>query len=113
MGVIGDFCSSQGMMVGQNGLGGRSYQDADGGRTQNFLRWGNSRGTFFEMVQRSGGRTGTLLEVMRAAERIRCNYLNVYPEDVNEGTPGSKDYKPESEAALRYGYEALVANGPL
>lgn len=113
MGLIGDYCVSQGLQVGQNGLGGRSYQDADSDRTKNFLRWGENTKIFFEMVQRSGGRTGTLLEVMKAAERIRCNYLNVYPEDVQAGTPGAKGYNAESEAALKYGYEALVAKGPL
>lgn len=113
MGPIGDFCVSQGMQVGQNGLGGRSYLDAEAGRTQNFLRWGETTRIFFEMVQRSGGRTGTLMEVMQAAERIRCNYLNVYPEDVQEGTRGTPHYSAEAEAALKYGHEALVVRGPL
>ena len=113
LGTIGDYCASHGMYVGQNGLAGHSYQDAEAGRTQNFLRWGETTKLFFEMVQRSGGRTGTLMEVMQAAERIRCNYLNVYPEDVLAGTPGGKGYNPTSEAALKDGYEALVAKGPL
>ena len=113
MPAIGDFCTQQGLLVGQNGLAGRSYRNAEGGRTQAFLRWGETRGIFFEMVQRSGGNTGTLMEVMQAAGRIRCNYLNVYPEDVIESTPGTPHYRAESEAALKYGYDTLVAKGPL
>lgn len=56
------------------------------------------------MVERSGvGNTGTLMEVMKAAERIHCSYLNVYPEDVLKGTKGNADYDPDFEEALKYG----------
>lgn len=104
---IGDYCASKGFYVGQNGLAGSSYRDADSGRTQAFLRWAGQSKLFFEMVQKSGGRTGTLMEVMQAAERIQCSYLNVYPEDVRQGTRGEKDFDPRFEAALKYGAEML------
>ncbi|MBM3852460.1 MAG: hypothetical protein FJ399_04820 [Verrucomicrobia bacterium] len=100
---IGDYCANRGFFVGQNGLGGGSYRDSESGRTQAFLRWAGQSKLFFEMVQKSGGRTGTLMEVMQAAERIHCSYLNVYPEDVLLGTKGEKNYDPNFEAALKYG----------
>ena len=105
--TIGDYCASRGFYVGQNGLGGGSYRDSESGRTQAFLRWAGQSKLFFEMVQRSGGHTGTLMEVMQAAERIHCSYLNVYPEDVLLGTRGEKNFDPAFEAALKYGAEVL------
>lgn len=106
---IGEYCTSRGFYVGQNGLGGRSYQDATTGRMQAFLGWSTRTRLFFEMVTGTGGRTGTLMEVMQAAERIHCHYLNVYPEDVLRGTPGQKNFDPAYEAALKYGAEKLGA----
>jgi hypothetical protein len=105
--TIGSYAAGKGFYVGQNGLGGNSYRDADGGNTAAFLGWAKQSKLFFEMVQKSGGRTGTLMEVMQAAERIQCSYLNVYPEDVLMGTKGEKDYDPKFETALKYGAEAL------
>ena len=106
--TIGDYCASRGLYVGQNGLGGGSYRDSESGRTQAFLRWAGQSKLFFEMVQKSGGRTGTLMEVMQAAQRIHCNYLNVYPEDVLRGTRGEKNFDPAFETALKYGAERLA-----
>lgn len=105
---VGDYVAAKGVYVGQNGLGGGSYRDSAAGRTQAFLGWSKGTRLFFEMVQRSGGNTGTLMEVMQAAVRIHCNYLNVYPEDVLQGTRGEAGYDPAFEAALRYGAEALA-----
>lgn len=102
---IGEFCVSRGLYVGQNGLAGRSYQDASAGRRQAFLEWSTRTRLFFEMV----AGTGTLMEVMQAAERIRCHYLNVYPEDVLRGTPGQRNFDPAYEAALAYGAARLGA----
>jgi hypothetical protein len=104
--TIGDYCASQGLYVGQNGLAGRSYQDATP-RKDAFLRWSKDTKLFFEMVAGTGSRTGTLMEVMQAAERIRCSYLNVYPEDVLRGTPGQKNFDPAYQEALRYGAAKL------
>ena len=62
------------------------------------------------MVAGTGGRTGTLMEVMKAAERIHCNYLNVYPEDVLRGTRGQPKFEAAYEAALAYGARVLGHN---
>jgi dienelactone hydrolase len=105
--TIGDYCVAKGFYVGQNGLSGRSYLDSSGGRTAAFHRWSKQTKLFFEMVAGTGGRTGTLMEVMQAAERIGCSYLNVYPEDVLRGTRGQPDFDPEYERALEYGARVL------
>ncbi|MBI3465415.1 MAG: hypothetical protein HY000_20520 [Planctomycetes bacterium] len=55
------------------------------------------------MVDPSGGMTGTLMEVMQAAEQIGCDYLGVYAVDVLRGTRGHPDYDPSYEAGLEYG----------
>jgi hypothetical protein len=107
---IGEYCVSMGFYVGQNGLSGRSYQDREAGRAKAFLDWSQRTKVFFEMVAGTGGRTGTLMEVMQAAERINCHYLNVYPEDVKRGTRGSPSFDPAFETALKYGAERLGRN---
>jgi len=106
--AIGDYCVARGFYVGQNGLAGRSYADTAAPRAAAFRRWSQQTRLFFEMVAGSGGRTGTLLEVMQAAQRIGCNYLNVYPEDVLRGTRGQANFDPESERALEYGARVLA-----
>jgi len=105
--TIGDYCVDRGFYVGQNGLAGRSYLDSSGGRTAAFHRWSPQTKLFFEMVAGTGGRTGTLMEVVQAAERIHCSYLNVYPEDVLRGTRGQPTFDPEYERALEYGARVL------
>ena len=72
---------------------------------QAFLGWSTRTRLFFEMVAGTGGRTGALMEVMQAAERIHCHYLNVYPEDVLRGTRGTNEFDPAYEEALKYGAE--------
>jgi hypothetical protein len=104
---IGEYCVSRGFYVGQNGLGGRSYQEPEAPRMKAFLDWSKRTRLFFEMVAGTGPRTGTLMEVMQAAERIHCRYLNVYPEDVARGTRGSLNFDPIYEAALNYGAKHL------
>lgn len=106
--AIGDYCVGRGLYVGQNGLAGRSYQEPESPRTQAFLRWSRATRLFFETVAATGARTGTLPEVMAAAERINCSYLNVYPEDVLRGTAGSKDFDPAYAAALEHGAATLA-----
>ena len=105
--TIGDYCIAKGIMVGQNGLAGRSFQQIGGGRSAGFVRWKQEVPLFFEMVHQSGGTTGSLLDVMHAAERIKCNFLNVYPNDVLRGTVGTPNYDRLYEDALRYGFETL------
>lgn len=109
--IIGDYCVAKGFYVGQNGLNGRSFLDTERGRSAAFVRWSKKTKLFFEMAQKSGGNTGTLMEVMRAAERIGASYVNVYPEDVLRGTPGQRNSDPAVAAALKYGHEMLNRKG--
>lgn len=57
----GNYAASKGYYVGQNGLKGSTPV------MQNFVDWSNQTKIFFEMAAKSGGSTGTLLEVMEAA----------------------------------------------
>jgi len=106
--AIGDYCVSKGFLVGQNGLSGQSYQSAEHGRAAAFLRWSQQTKLFFEMGQSSGGDADAFMNIMRAAERVHCHYLNVYPEDVLRGTRGQPSFDPTFEAALKYGQAALT-----
>jgi hypothetical protein len=103
---IGVHCVARGCHVGQNGLNGKSYLE-DSPRRRAFLDWGRKTKLYFEMVDPSGGRTGTLMEVVQAAERIGCDFLGVYAVDVLKATRGQKDFDPENEKALKYGAEVL------
>lgn len=107
--VIGEFCVSQGLFVGQNGLKGSSYAAPAGSP---FFEWADRTSLFLEMAAASGGTTGSLQEVMEAAGRIRCRYLNVYPEDVTKGTRGDPTFDPVFEAALIDGAKTLAVNAP-
>jgi hypothetical protein len=107
MQVIGDHCVLLGCYVGQNGLRGNNYAK-DGPRASPFLAWGQRTKLYFEMLDAtSAGTTGPLLEVMRRAEDIGCDYLGVYSADVLKGTPGQPSYDAEYEKALKYGARAL------
>lgn len=109
--AIGEHCVTRGCYVGQNGLNARSY-DTDSPRKTAFLRWGNQTRLYFEMVDPSGGKTGSLMEVMKAAERIGAHYLGVYAVDVLRGTKGQPNYDPSFEAALAYGARVIGKTGP-
>jgi hypothetical protein len=107
MQAIGDFCVSRGCYVGQNGLRGNNYAK-DGPRASPFLAWGEKTRLYFEMLDAtSAGTTGPLMDVMKRAESIGCDYLGVYSADVLKGTPGQPNYDPEYEKALEYGAKAL------
>lgn len=107
MQAIGDHCVKLGCYVGQNGLRGNSYA-ADSVRPSPFVTWGGQTRLYFEMLDAtSHGTTGSLMQVMQAAERIGCDYLGVYAADVLKGTPGQPDYDSDYEAALKYGAFAL------
>jgi hypothetical protein len=107
MQTLGDHCVTMGCYVGQNGLRGSSYP-VDSPRPSPFVAWGQKTRLYFEMLDATGqGTTGSLMEVMRAAERIGCDYLGVYAADVLKGTRGQPDYDPNYEAALKYGAQAL------
>jgi endo-1,4-beta-xylanase len=59
------------------------------------------------MVDASGGGTGSLMDVMKAAERVGCNYLGVYAVDALRGTRGQANFDPQYEAALAYGAKVM------
>jgi dienelactone hydrolase len=104
--AIGDHAVSRGGYVGQNGLNARSYNEGSPRKTA-FTEWSAKTKFYFEMVDASGGGTGSLLNVMKAAERVGCDYLGVYAVDVLRGTKGQPNYDPQFEAALAYGANAL------
>ena len=107
MQLIGDHCVARGCYVGQNGLRGNNYMKA-GPRASPFLGWGQKTKLYFEMLDAtSAGTTGPLLDVMKRAEDIGCDYLGVYSADVLKGTPGQPDYDLEYAKALEYGAQAL------
>jgi acetyl esterase/lipase/predicted alpha/beta-hydrolase family hydrolase len=104
--AIGAHCVSRGCLVGQNGLNARSYE-GDSERKTAFQEWGAKARFYFETVDASGGGTGSLMEIMKAAERVGCDYLGVYAADVLRGTKGQPDYDPAFEEALAYGANAI------
>jgi len=104
--IIGDYAVGRGAYVGQNGLNARSYQD-DSPRKAAFTEWNSQTKFYFEMVDASGGGTGSLMDVMKAAERVGCDYLGVYAVDVLRGMKGQPDYDPQCEAALAWGAQAI------
>lgn len=104
--AMGDYCVSRGCLLGQNGLNARSY-DGESARKTAFQAWGAKTKFYFEMVDAAGSNTGSLLEVMKAAERIGCSYLGVYAVDVLRGTTGQNNYEAAYEEALAYGAKAL------
>jgi hypothetical protein len=104
--AIGDYCVERGCLVGQNGLTARSYLE-DSARKRAFAHWGARTHLYFEMLDASGGGTGTLMDVMKAAERVGCDYLGVYAADVLRGTIGQPNYDPEYDAALAFGAKAI------
>lgn len=106
MEAIGKHCVSRKCMVGQNGLGGNSYSE-DSERKRMFLDFGKQVPLYFEMVDASGGKTGPLIDVIKAGERVGCTYLAVYARDVLKGTRGERDFDPEFERALEYGAKTI------
>ena len=104
--AIGEHAVSRGVYVGQNGLSARSYRE-DSQRKAAFAEWHAKTKFYFEMVDASGGGTGSLMDVMKAAERVGSDYLGVYAVDVLRGTQGQVDFDPQFEAALAYGANAI------
>ncbi len=103
---MGTHAVSRGCYVGQNGLNSRSYNE-DSPRKTAFRDWGAKTRLYFEMVDASGNNTGSLMDVMKAAERIGSHYLGVYAADVLRGTKGQGNFDPEYEAALAYGAKVI------
>ncbi len=104
--AIGEYCVARGCYVGQNGLHAHSYK-TDSPRKTAFQRWGAQTFLYFEMVDASGGKNGSLMDIMKAAERIGAHYLGVYAVDVLRGTRGQPAYDPAYEQALAYGARVI------
>lgn len=103
---VGSYCVNRGLLVGQNGLNRNSYL-ADSPRRRAFRQWQPHTRFYFEMVAPTGPRTGTLMDVMQAAERIGCSYLGVSAPDALKGTQDTASHDLEYEKALEYGASVL------
>jgi dienelactone hydrolase len=104
--AIGAYCVEKGCYVGQNGLHASSYLE-ESERKRDFLDWGRRTRLYFEMNAAAGDRTGSLMDVMKATERIGCDYLGVYAVDVLKGTRAQASFDPAWEEDLRYGAQVV------
>ena len=103
---IGQCVVDNGMYVGQNGLKEGSYFDKEINRSVLFKKWSSKTKLFFEMVHAAEtSNTGSLIGVMKAAERVNCDYLNVYAVDIMKSSRYLKMYNPIWEDAMKYGWE--------
>ena len=76
-------------------------------KVQLLSSWAKKTKIFFEMVGATSKDVGSLKEVMDAAFRGKCSYLNVYAKDVLKGTKGFPEYDNTYEEALEYGNSLL------
>jgi len=104
--TIGEYCVEKGCYVGQNGLTARSYE-SDSLIKNAFQKWAKKTCLYFEMLDPSGNKTGSLMEIMKAGERIGADYLGVYAIDVLKGIKGNPNYDPTYEEALAYGAKVI------
>jgi len=100
--IIGEYCVAKDCYVGQNGLTARSYE-TDNRRKIAFQGWATRTRLYFETLDASGGKTSSLMDIMKAAQRIGAHYLGIYAVDVLRGTKGQPDYDHVYEEALAYG----------
>jgi len=107
--TIGEFCVEKGCYVGQNGLTVRSYEK-DSLRKDAFQKWAKKTCLYFETLDPSGDKTGSLMEIIKSAERIGADYLGVYAIDVLKGTKGQSNYDATYEEALAYGAKVIGKN---
>lgn len=101
--LFGEQAVKCGMYIGQNGLSGQRYSDNESVKVQLLSSWAKKTKIFFEMVGATSQDVGSLKEVMDAAFRGKCSYLNVYAKDVLKGTKGFPEYDKAYEEALKYG----------
>lgn len=103
--VFGQCAVDNGMYVGQNGLHSQSFISNNKNlRIELFNKWHENTLLFFEMVHPADVKnTGSLQGVMEAAQRINCDYLNVYAVDVLKSGKKNIHYSPEWESAMKYG----------
>lgn len=102
---VGDFAVASGLRVGQNGIKGSSYLNLPSDSM--WFRWGSQTGNFQEMSAATGSTVGTMQEVVDAAIRVKCDFLNVYAEDVVRATAGTSTFDPAWEAALQLAATSL------
>jgi hypothetical protein len=124
---IGQFCVERGFYVGQNGLSPNNPRPGTR-RVEAFAGWAKETRIFFEMVDATGKSLNmlmkewgkppvpgakdepepwTLMDYVKKAEAVHCNYLNVYAEDVIKATRGTKTYDPAWEEALKHATAVL------
>jgi hypothetical protein len=105
--TFGQCAVDNGMYVGQNGLTANSYNQNDNQRALLFREWSKKTKLFFEMVHAAEtSNTGSLMEVMKAAQRINCSYLNVYAVDVIKSCDFiPQTYNPQYKEAMEFGYQ--------
>ena len=104
--AIGQCAVDNGMYVGQNGIKEGSYLNSEFQRSALYKEWSSKTKLFFEMVDAAGiPATGSLQGVMEAAERVNCDYLNVYAVDVKKATRSVEIFDPAWEEAVKYGWE--------
>lgn len=115
---IGQYCVDRGFYVGQNGLGGGSYQ-TDSPRLDAFRKWSQTSRVFFETLGDAGSISpgsrkslGTFMEIVQAAERANASYLLPYPRDVLRATRGQSEYGDDFERALIRGARTLDRTRP-
>ena len=84
--LFGNRAVECGMYIGQNGLSGNRYSEKESAKVQLLSSWAKKTKIFFEMVGATSKDVGSLKEVMDAAFRGKCSYLNVYAKDVLKGT---------------------------
>lgn len=108
---IGNYSVAKGCYVGQNGLKAASYLK-DSNSRRNFLEWGKKTKIYFEMLTAADfSDTGPLIEVVKAFERIKGNFLGVYAIDCLQGTRGHGRFDPKREEALAYGAKLVAPSG--
>ena len=105
--LFGNRAVECGMYIGQNGLSGNRYSEKESAKVQLLSSWAKKTKIFFEMVGATSKDVGSLKEIMDAAFRGKCSYLNVYAKDVLKGTKGFPEYDNTYEEALEYGNSLL------
>lgn len=105
--LFGEQAVKCGMYIGQNGLSGNRYTKNESGKVQLLSKWAKKTKIFFEMVGSTSTDVGSLKEVMDAAYRGKCSFLNVYAKDVEKATKGFSEYDKSYEEALKYGSNLL------
>lgn len=95
--AVGNLATQKGLLVGQNGLTGTSFRGNSGNR---WRTWAGVTGLYFETASGTGGTTGTLQQVVDAAQTVMPDWLNFYYADVLKATQESSTYDASYAVAL-------------